>query len=303
MIPELLVTLSPSFSHFDRFVHDPRVARVRFNTAMTDMQELEQEMEIFASTKTSTPIYYDVKGRQLRITEVTTKDGNLELVLNHPIEVKTPCPVLFKAGEDVGLLDHMDGDRLVFKGGPRYRLIPGESLHIKGAQNKAQNIFTELEVQKIELAKRSGVTRYFLSYVEDQSDVDQLRELVGPGKEIWLKIESIAGLNFVEERFKKEDGLVLVAARGDLFVELEKPHHIAYALRKIIEKDSEACVGSRILLSVVDSPVPSCADLLEINWLYDVGYRRFMLCDEICLKENLLGSATAVFDGIKYDLG
>ena len=302
--PELLVTLSPSFPHFARFADDSRIAGIRFNTAMTNMQELEKEFETLAKVKSRTPIYYDVKGRQLRIIEVISKDGNLELFLNHPIEAQTPCVVLFKAGADEALLDHIDSDgkHLVFQGGPRYNLVSGESLHIKGAKNKAQNIFTEVELQKIELAKRSGITRYFLSYVESQGDVEQLRALVGKDKEVWLKIENNAGLDFVEKGFKKEDGLTLVAARGDLFVELDKPHHIAYALRKIIEVDPEACVGSRILLSIVDSPIPSCADLLEINWLYDTGYRKFMLCDELCLKENMLGSATSVFDGIKYDL-
>jgi pyruvate kinase len=278
---------------------------------MTDMDELKKEFEILGSTKTTTPVYYDVKGRQLRITEVLSKNGDLELKLNHPIEVKTPCVVLFKAGADEALLRYVrsmesarpgQGNHLVFQGGPRYNLLPGESLHIKGARVLSKNIFTAQEIDKIELAKRAGITKYFLSYVESQQDVDQLREVAGKDIEVWLKIENNAGLSFVEEKFKKQDGVTLVAARGDLFVELDKPHYMAYALRQIIKADPEACVGSRILLSVVDSPVPSCADLLEINWLYDIGYRKFMLCDEICLKENLLGTATAVFEGIKYDL-
>lgn len=308
-VPELLVTLSPSFPHFQRFAEDKRIARIRFNTAMTTMEELQKEFEVLDNTRTSwdypvtTPVYYDVKGRQLRITEVGTQNGNLVLTLNHPIAVKTPCVVLFKAGADEALLDHIDEQsRLVFRGGPRYNLIAGESLHIKGSVNTAEYIFTDIELQKIELAKRSGIKKFFLSYVESQRDIDQLRELVGNDSEIWLKIESNAGLEFVQEKFKKQDGVTLVAARGDLYVELDKPHYMAYALRTIIAADPEACVGSRVLLSIVDSPVPSCADLLEINWMYDIGYRKFMLCDEICLKENLLGSAVAVFDGIKYDL-
>lgn len=302
--PELLVTLSPSFSHFARFVHDRRIARVRFNTAMTDMDELKKEFEILSNTDTPTPFYYDVKGRQLRITEILTREGDLELRLNHPIEVKTPCVVLFKAGADEALLRYVTngGRHLVFSGGPRYNLLPGESLHVKGAKILSKNIFTPTEVEKIELAKQAGITRYFLSYVENQTDLNQLRDIAGRDIEVWLKIENNAGLSFVEERFKKEDGVTLVAARGDLFVELDKPHYMAYALRQIIAADPEACVGSRILLSVAESPVPSCADLLEINWMYDIGYRKFMLCDEICLKENLLGTATAIFEGIKYDL-
>lgn len=305
-VPDLLVTMCPSFPHFKRFAHDTRISGIRFNTAMISLEELEKEFEALRKAHSTVPVYYDVKARQLRITNIETHDGNLHLRLNHPIQVKTPTEVLFKAGADVALLDHITDDQtLVFNGGPQYRLVPGESLHFrdKSFQNIQQgSIITDLEKQKVEKAKAAGIKKFFLSYVEKQSDVDQLQEIVGKDAEIWLKIESLPGLEFVNNQFKKRDNLVLVAARGDLFVEVEKPHHMIQALRQIIKKDPEACVGSRLLLSVVNDPVPSCADLSEVAWLYDIGYRRMMLCDEICLKENLLGTAVAIFNGIKHEL-
>ena len=311
MKPDLLVTMCPSFPHFNRFAHDGRVAGIRFNSAMISLNELDKELTHLVRAPTSTPIYYDVKSRQMRILEVGNKDGNLVLTINHPIAVKTPCVVLFKAGADVALLDHIEGNGrvLVFNGGPEYKLVAGESLHIRDAtfrnlrgETKEDNVFTELERQKIEKVKQAGINRWFLSYVEKQSDVDILQEMVGKDAEIWLKIESPAGLEYVNSSFQKRDNLVLVAARGDLFVELDKPHQMIQALRQIIQKDPRACVGSRLLLSIVNSPVPSCADLLEIAWLNDIGYRRMMLCDEICLKGDLLASAVSAFDGTKRDL-
>ena len=308
---DLLVTMCPSFPHFNRFAHDHRVAGIRFNSAMITLDELDQDLARLKKTPTRTPVYYDVKSRQMRILEVGNKDGNLILEINHPIRVDTPTVVLFKAGADVALLDHIEGygHRLVFKGGPQFNLIPGESLHIRDksfrnlrGETKDDNVFTELERKKIQKVKEAGFKKYFLSYVEKQSDIDIFQEMVGKDVEIWLKIESIPGMEFVQNSFQKRDNLVLVAARGDLFVELDMPHHMIQALRLIIQKDPEACVGSRLLLSIVNDPVPSCADLLEIAWLHDVGYRRMMLCDEICLKENLLASAVAAFEGTKRDL-
>jgi pyruvate kinase len=305
-VPELLVTMCPSFSHFNRFAHDKRVGGIRFNTAMITPDELDQELGVLKRAHSATPIYYDVKARQMRIIDIETHDGNLHLTLNHPIEVKTPCEVLFKAGADIALLNRVenDGHKLIFDGGPRYRLVPGESLHIRNKSFKMKDtkVITWLEEKKIQKAMAAGIKKYFLSYVEKQSDIDELQEIVGKDAEIWLKIESIPGMEFVNNQFKKRDNLVLVAARGDLFVEVDKPHHMIQALRQIIKKDPEACVGSRLLLSIVNDPVPSCADLMEIAWLYDIGYRRMMLCDEICLKENLLLTAVAVFDGIKREL-
>lgn len=309
--PELMVTMCPSFSHFRRFAHDNRISGIRFNTAMIPMDELDKELKHLVEANTKTPVYYDVKSRQLRITGIETKEGNLELTLNHPIEVNTPCEVLFKAGADVALLDHISGGGqvLTFRGGPQYRLVPGESLHIRDKSfrniredERGGSVFTWVEREKVQKAKAAGINKFFLSYVEKQSDVNQLQEIVGKDAEIWLKIESIPGMDFVNNHFKKQDNLVLVAARGDLFVELDQPHHVLDALRVIVKKDPEACVGSRLLLSVITSPVPSCADLVELAWLYDIGYRRMMLCDELCLKENMLASAVAVFDGVKRDL-
>ena len=305
--PDLLVTLWPSFPHFKRFATDDRVSAIRLNSAMMSLFELDKELDIIQNVKTKKPLLYDIKGRQMRITSFeTNSDGNLEITLNHPISVVTPCVVLFKAGADCALLNSIknNGYTLVFEGGPRYRVNTGESLHIrdKSFRNLCKSIFSDAEVKKIEKVKGAGFNRYFLSYVEQQSDIDQFQELVGKEAEIWLKIESVAGLNFVAQKFKKQDNLILVAARGDLFVELNKPHDMIKALKLIIDKDPKANVGSRLLLSVIDSPVPSCADLLEIAWLHDIGYNSMMLCDEICLKENLLASSVAVFDGIRHDL-
>jgi pyruvate kinase len=305
MKTELSVTLWPSFPHFKRFVNDDRITGIRLNSAMMSNPELDKELEIVKKLPDISRLFFDIKGRQLRVTEVIPNQDHLDIRLNHSIKVKTPCVVLFKAGADVALLDHLeeDGQRLVFQGGPRYKVTAGESLHIRDTSLQVEgDIFTPLELEKIAKVRKAGFTKYFLSYVEQQSDVDQFLELVGRDAEVWLKIESLAGMQYVARSFQKKDNLVLVAARGDLFVELEKPHHMMDALKTIIKTDPVACVGSRLLLSVINSPVPSCADLIEIAWLHDIGYRRMMLCDELCLKENMLAGAVAVFDGIKNDL-
>jgi hypothetical protein len=303
--PDLLVTLWPSFPHYKNFACDKRISGIRLNSAMMSHSELDKELELIRRTQCTTPLLFDVKGRQMRVTEVIPNKDHLDIRLNHAISVKTPCVALFKAGADVALLDHLeeDGYRLVFQGGPAYKVKEGESLHIREKSLEIKgDIFTPLEISKIEKVKAAGFKKYFLSYVEKQSDIDQFLELVGKDAEVWLKIESIPGMEFVQSSFQKRDNLVLVAARGDLFVELDRPHHIIDALKLIIDKDPEACVGSRLLLSVITSPVPSCSDLTEVAWLYDIGYRRMMLCDELCLKGELLENAVSIFDGIKYDL-
>lgn len=300
MKSELSVTLWPSFPHFKRFVDDKRITNIRLNSAMMSNVELDKELEILKPLPLDN-LLFDIKGRQPRVVEVYPNKNHLDLKLNHPIEVKTPCIVLFKAGADFGVLDHLEdnGQRLIFQGGPRYKVNAGESLHIRENEFKIKgDLFTSDEMKKIEKVKRAGFTRYFLSYVESNRDVEQFQELVGRDAEIWLKIENVPGLKYVGTEFKKQDNLVLVAARGDLYVEVPQPHEILQALKLIIKHDPDACVGSRILLSVIHEAIPSCADLSEIAWLRDIGYHRMMLCDELCLKENLLATAVNVFDAV-----
>ncbi len=299
---ELSVTLWPSFPHFKRFARDSRLSGIRLNSAMMSATELDQELDIVRSTKSEIPLFFDVKGRQLRVTEVHFNPDYLDIAINHPIEVETPTMVLFKAGVDRALLEKVmeGGRRLIFKGGPEYMVREGESLHLRSHSLRVNGpLFTDAELEKIEKVKQFGFNRYYLSYVEEQRDVDEFLELVGEDAEVMLKIENQKGLNFVANHFQKKSNLSLVAARGDLYVEIERPHEIMNALKLIIEKDPEASVGSRILLSVIEDTVPSCADFLELAWLYDIGYRKMLLCDELCLKESLLATALNAFESFR----
>jgi pyruvate kinase len=114
-----------------------------------------------------------------------------------------------------------------------------------------------------------------------------------------LKIESKRGLDFVAKEFVKDERTRLMAARGDLYVEIDRPHQILEAMKLIIEKDRKALAGSRMLLSVARSPVPEACDFSELAWLYDIGYRSMLLCDEICLKQELLSRAVGAFDAFR----
>jgi len=320
--PNLQVTLWPTFDHFPKFAMDDRLQGIRMNSAMIKAADLDAELPIAEHYKNK-PLYFDIKGRQLRTTKIETvgegKDRHLELELNHPITVDLPVTVYFKAGEDAALCTNIiNGNRLVFRGGPHWNVYEGESIHIRHPSLQQHGpIFTASEIEKIEKVRKSGFTdKWYLSYVEGWREIEEFQELVGKDAEIRLKIESQAGLRFVSRDWEKREGLSLVAARGDLYVELDYPHEISRATKLIIQRDPEATVGSRMLLSTIPTPdckkcgsspptggdgVPSCSDFGDIAWLYDIGYRNFLLCDELCLKGDLLGRAVTIFDKWKDD--
>ena len=309
---ELFVTLWPEFQHFPTFAHDNRVQGIRLNSAMMEAAEINDGFRT-AVNNSEVPCWFDVKGMQMRIKEVVCgdKDGDdhLEFILNRPVNVPTPCEVLFKAGEDSGVcVEIKDGGRhFVFANGknsPYYEVRAGESIHIRHNQLQVGGpVFLDYEKDKIRKVQQlcggiNGFQNWFLSYAYDDHQVDEFREIIGREAEIGLKIENETGLKWMRKR-KSRTGTFLVMARGDMYVEVERPHQIMKATKAVIEADSNAMVGSRMLLSCIHQSVPRCADLSDLAWLHDIGYRRFLLCDELCLKGDLLGTAVNVFDAFR----
>jgi hypothetical protein len=169
---------------------------------MMNNVELEEELLKIHNMTIKTPLFFDVKGRQLRVTEVIPNDNFLDIRINHPIEVDTPVVVLFKAGADYARLLHVieGGYRLQFLGGPAYMVKAGESFHIRDETLVVSgNQFTDLELDKIKRVKKAGFKNYFLSYVECQKDVDEFIEMVGKDSIVNLKIENKAGLGLCRE--------------------------------------------------------------------------------------------------------
>lgn len=321
---DLLVTLSPSMPHFDRFAQDTRLSGIRVNSAMMYANEMDAELTKAKSAPATMPLYFDLKGRQLRIMNVEyVKGTHVEIELNHRISVNCPTPVLFKGGNEhallVGIRNYKDGNRevqrLVFAPRePASLLRQGESICIRDRSFHIldKQFFPEYEIERIKKVATYGWTRYVLSYVESQRDIDEFRQYVGNDVEVVAKIESRRGLEWVANGYKPQDNLRLLTARGDLYIEVDRPHHMLDAQKLIIEKDPQAIVGSRILLSIcrdVELPngvkeqrrVPDAVDLSELAWLYDIGYRSMMLCDDLCIREERLGIAISAFSEFRKD--
>lgn len=301
----LHITCVPSDPHFGEFCSDPNLGGIRMNGLLFRGSDLNAELSRIPPN-TTVPLWFDAKGRQLRVEEAIYFKDHLELVMNHKITgLSLPHPIIFKAGEDWAMVEKIDGKRLVLRadGYPKYRVKPGDSVHFRDMRMSIEGpLFTDDEKSKIETVYKSGARRFFLSYVERQRDVDEFREIVGYDSSLILKIESKKGLNFVAREFCSpppgDFRTRLMAARGDLYVEVDQPHEIVAAQRLIIERDPDAMVGSRMLLSLFANNVPSCSDINELALLKHLGYRHFLLCDDLCKKGSALHRAVDTFTAL-----
>ena len=134
-----------------------------------------------------------------------------------------------------------------------------------------------------------------LSYVEYPSDVEQVSSLL-PNAELMLKIETQRGLEFTQQ-YGTSLGQ-LMAARGDLYVEVLQPHRIVTALRQIITADPQAVVASRIFDSLAHHPVPESADIGDVAFLLSLGYRTFLFGDVVCLQRDTIIEALNLLEAV-----
>jgi pyruvate kinase len=190
-------------------------------------------------------------------------------------------------------------------------LRKGMSVTILDPSLKVKGYLTQRDKEYVEAARSNGIHTYMLSFVEQKKDIDDLLAL-DKEAQIVAKIESKKGMDFVSTVYPRyrsllsgsENRVTLMAARGDLYLQLDMPHQIIEACKDIAAADSHAIMASRLLGSVEDpDKVPRCHDLTDITCGMYQGYRRFMLGDDVCRREDSLRAAIGLFKKLEEAYG
>lgn len=301
----LLVTIDPYANYLEAIIQHPLVYGLRFNTGQPFPRTPEEVIEHLTKITGSKELWVDLKCRELRITEETVIPQDL-IPLNHDIEVSVPTTMYFNEGKNYLIIkDVIDGNKLDIKlpkgtlDDFKIRFGKGASINIPDPSLRVQDYLTHNDVRYIDAAIKSDLHEYCLSFVENGSDIEALLD-IDPEATIIAKIESRKGLRFVEKEYEKyHDSVRLMAARADLYMEIDRPHEILGAIKLIIDKDSRAIFASRLLNSVLDvEAIPSCSDICDIGFGLELGYRKFLFGDEICEDEGALKSAIGILDHI-----
>lgn len=293
---DAIITMPPYAAFLEEAAAHPLVSGLRLNTVMPLKGGPEEALLRLSSA--GKPLWVDLKGRQLRVVGAAVPPFT-EIRVSHRVTVDTPADVYFSDGMEHGRLAAVDGDRLILEDGPRRLIGPGESVNIVHPSLEIHGTLTQTDLEYLAAMARLGLGKAMLSYVEAPSDAEEVRQRL-PGAELLLKIETRRGLAYAR-KFGAAHGH-LVAARGDLFVEIPRPHLLPAALSDIIRADPAAVVASRIFDSMATHPVPSSADISDVAFLLSLGYRRFMLGDAVCLRRESLLEALNLLEAmaIKY---
>jgi len=284
-----IVTIPPYAPFIDYVLRHEIVSGVRLNTVMPVKDSLEELLKKLNDKAQfyEKDLWVDLKCRQLRVKTFGVPPFT-EIELTHNIKVDTPATAYFSEGKQTATVLEVSGNKLIMLEGPKRVVGPGESVNIPHPSLTIDGFFTDTDIKYIESGNKVGIKNYMLSFVESKNDIEELKKLA-PDANIIAKIESIKGISYVAKEWQKESRLM--AARGDLYVELKMPHYIIDAVEAIVKKDENAICASRIFRSLTDSLEPSCEDIGDVDNLLRMGYKTLMFGDDICMQRDSIISA------------
>ena len=292
-VPVRTIVTAPPYAVFlEEVARHPLVCGFRLNTVMPLREGPAEALERLRDY--NQPLWVDLKGRQLRVVGAAIPPYT-EVRLSHPIQVDTPVDAFFSDGTECVRVAAVDRDRLILEDGPRRLVGPGESVNIIHPSLKVAGTLTETDRAYLDAMRELGLRQVMLSYVEQPSDIEEVQTLL-PGAEVMLKIENQRGLDFA--RYYGASQGQLMAARGDLYVEVLQPHRMVTALRQIITADPHAVVASRIFDSLAHHPIPESADIGDAAFLLSLGYRTFLFGDVVCLQRDTIMEALNLLEAV-----
>lgn len=297
MLVRALITAPPYADYLEEAAAHPLVDGLRLNTVMPAKGGPREALDRLSGL--GKPLWVDLKGRQLRVVGAAIPPYT-EIQVSHRIQVDTPVDAFFSDGREHARIAAVDGDRLILADGPRRLIGPGESVNIVHPSLQIEGYLTDTDQSYLEAMKETGLNRVMLSYVESEEDITAVRAIL-PDAEMILKIETRHGLEFVRQHGPKFGQLI--AARGDLYVEVLEPHRIINALREVIAGDPNAGVASRIFDSLGRHPVPDSADISDAAFLLSLGYRTFLFGDIVSLRRDSLIEALNLLEAVAGEFG
>ena len=263
----------------------PLVSALRFNTGTRVHGSAKEALEIFLTAAKGKEFWLDLKGRQLRITQWATPTYG-DIILNHEIEVNLPTEIYFR-NEEKSIIRKINKNKIFIDPPPPKAVGAGQAVNIPDDSLRIKGYFTEEDLEYIKAARELGIKNFFLSFVEEKTEIDKLHEFI-PYAKIIAKIESKRGIEFVNQIYNSmNDRLGLMAARDDLYINIGADKtNIFPILQTIINKDRNAILASRLFTSLEDNEEVSLGDLSDFFLMKSFGYNSFLLSDGLCSGEK-----------------
>ncbi|MDR0955920.1 MAG: pyruvate kinase [Candidatus Nomurabacteria bacterium] len=307
---KIIATVGPSTNSYDK-IRDLVAAGancLRMNFSHGTHQEKAQQIEWGrqASKELGKPValYADLQGPKIRLGDLDGNHFNVkagdELTLKFGAEqsgkilpIQYDISTRVKPGERVFLFDgHIRSTATaVGDGFVKVKVENDGFLMSRKGVNMPDTDFsgealTPKDYKDLEFIVKNDYDYVALSFVNHKDDVEMLREQLAAGgsqAKIIAKLETRAGV--AEDRLEKivQAADAVMVARGDLAYEVE-PEAVPTTQREIIrlcQKHSKiSIVATQMMLSMVDNPMPTRAEVNDVAHAVIVGADCVMLSDE-----------------------
>lgn len=322
---KIVATLGPASSSpeiiEELFVTGVDVFRLNFSHGSHDVHKTNVETIRAIEKKQDRPIaiLQDLQGPKFRVGRFENEKVALtkgqpfvfdhDETLGNAERVYLPHPEIFAAAK-VGDRLLIDDARTCFEvtanDGQRI-----ESKHIYGkfiSNNKGLNmpdtvldvpVLTEKDEADLQFGLSLGVDYVALSFVQQASDMQYLRQKVGDQAAILAKIEKPSAVDDIENILHASDAIML--ARGDLGVEFP-PQKLPGIQKTVIKKAREIgkpiIVATQMLESMIESPVATRAEATDVDAAISAGADAVMLSGETAMGKHPVEAVTFMNDMI-----
>ena len=286
----------------------------RLNLSHLNFQSLESQVKIFEQFNINPAL--DTQGAQLRVShsydtglKVNRGDAiylngeNVEtkgckfLESNHPeiinqLEVGDELKIDFNGA--VCRVKHVDKEMAVLEAIHGGKIMQNRAVDVTGKKLEL-NALTELDIKALMMAGEWGVKEVFLSFANNAMDVRLCRELLPANIDIISKIESINGIINLREITKVSDAILI--DRGDLSREVgigRLPILVKSIIKVCRECNTPVYVATNILDTMIDSPLPSRAEVSDLYSLLEMGISGIVLAAEVAIGRHPIESVQLV---------
>lgn len=166
------------------------------------------------------------------------------------------------------------------------------------------DILTEKDLEDIRYAAPLDVDYVALSFVQSAQDIENLRKILhklGSTARIIAKIETRAAVDAIEDIIKATDAVMV--ARGDLAVETPA-ESVPVVQRQIIGLGQKyakpTIVATQMLLSMVEMPEPTRAEVSDVATAVFIGADCVMLSEETAMGKYAIDAVKTMKRVILY---
>lgn len=166
------------------------------------------------------------------------------------------------------------------------------------------DIFTKKDLDDAVFGTREDFDYVALSFVQTAADIERLRDILdkhGSTAKIIVKVETKAAVENIESIIKAADATMV--ARGDLAVETPA-ESVPVVQRQIVglclKYAKPSIIATQMLLSMVDMPEPTRAEVSDVATAVFIGADAVMLSEETAMGKHPIEAVKTMKRVLKY---